>query len=81
VITSRDGQAQELGGFEIRRRGDAVAGISEEERQISPRERLSAEDVSFFRREMKGVFLSSDSPWEKSNKIRDWLTHLIDPRL
>lgn len=74
VITSRDGNAQELARLQIQRQGDAIAGISEEVRPISPRQHLSDVDVSFFRRELNGVVLGSDSPWEKSNKIRAWLT-------
>ena len=74
VITSRDGNAKELARLQIQRQGDAIGGISEELRQISPRRHLSTDDAAFFRRELNGVFLSSDSPWEKSNKIRSWIT-------
>ena len=74
VITSRDGNPQELARLQIKRQGDGIVGISEELRQISPRQHLSATDAAFFRGELDGVFLSTDSAWEKSNKIRTWIT-------
>jgi hypothetical protein len=42
-------------------------------RQISPRQALSDDDLSFFRQELNGVVSPSDSVWSKANKIRMWL--------
>jgi Transglutaminase-like superfamily len=85
TISSRQGTGQELGQLRIRRKGDTIVGVPETERVIAARERLSAEDAAFFRRELVGVVLSSDSRWERANKIRAWLTlqphHLALPGL
>ena len=73
VITSRDGNDQELAHFQVERDGDVIKGIPEAIRHIAPREALSSEDAAFFRRELNGVLSPSDSPWTKANKIRIWL--------
>jgi len=73
VITSRDGNGQELAHLQVERDGDAIKGIPEETRRIAPRAALSSEDAVFFRRELNGVLSPSDSTWTKANKIRIWL--------
>ncbi len=75
VITGREADAPELGRLVVHREGDSITGVREDERRISPRSVLSSEDVAFFRRELAGVFSTSDSSFEKANKIRTWLTH------
>src|SRR6266478_3178042 len=45
------------------------------ERHIAARARLSADDAVFFRRELAGVVLATDSPWQRANKIRSWLVN------
>ena len=52
TITDRGPDAEELGRLSIERRGDTISGVPEVKRQITPREPLSAEDVTFFRREI-----------------------------
>ncbi len=66
-------EQEELGRLVIQRDGDAIRGLPQTERRIAPRARLSADDATFFRRELAGVFLPTDSPWQRANKIRSWL--------
>ncbi|HSB28444.1 MAG TPA: transglutaminase domain-containing protein [Pyrinomonadaceae bacterium] len=73
VITARDSTAQELGRLQIHREGSAISGVPEETRRIEPRQRLDGEDAAYLRHELNGVVATSDSPWEKANKIRAWL--------
>jgi hypothetical protein len=73
VITSRDGNGKELAHLQVERDGNTVKGLPENLRHIAPREVLSSEDATFFRRELNGVFAPSDSEWTKANKIRIWL--------
>jgi hypothetical protein len=73
TIASRDSGAPELGRLSITREGDMIRGVPGIERRITPRERLSAEDVAFFRRELGAEISSSDSTWQRANKIRRWL--------
>ena len=73
TITSRDPESQELGRLSIYRSGDKIQGVPAIEKRIAPREPLSAEDVAFFRREI-GVDTLNDSPWQRANKIRLWLS-------
>lgn len=73
TITSREPAAQELGRLTIQRRGETILGVPAIERRIEPRESLSAEDAVFFRREMGAEVSLSESPWQRSNKIRQWL--------
>jgi len=73
TITSRDGDDSELGRLFITRRGDAIVGVPIVEKQITPRDRLSADDVAFLRSEIGAEISDSDSPWERANKIRRWL--------
>jgi len=73
TITNRDPEAQELGRLAIERRGASILGVPEVEKRIAARERLTAEDVAFLRTELTGVVSTSDSPWQRANKIRAWL--------
>lgn len=76
TITSRDPQAQQLGQLTLQRRGDAIAGIPAIEKRIAPRERLTIDDAAFLRKEVGAAVSSSDSPWQKANKVRVWLAQL-----
>ena len=76
TITSREAERQQLGQLTIQRRGELIVGIPATERRISPRERLTADDAAFLRHEIAAAVLPSDSPWQKSNKIRAWLAQL-----
>lgn len=73
TITSRDPQNQELGRLTIQRRGDTILGVPEIEKRIEARQRLTTEDVTFLRKELAGVVSTTDSPWQRANKIRLWL--------
>lgn len=73
VVTSREGNGQELARLQIQREGDAIIGVPEEARQIAARKTLSPEDLAFFRHEISGVVNPTDSVWTKANKIRSWL--------
>ena len=73
TITDRGPDAEELGRLSIERRGDTITGVPEVKRQIAPREPLSADDVTFFRREIGNEVSLSASPWERANKIRAWV--------
>src|SRR4051794_13644564 len=68
VITSREGSGRELGRIQISRQGDLIRGVPESTRQIAPRHALSAEDATFFRRELNGVLAAGDATWAKANK-------------
>src|ERR1044072_2032676 len=76
TITSRDAEAQQLGQVKLERRGDLIAGIPVIEKRIAPRERLAIDDAAFLRREIGTAVSSSDSPWQKVNKIRAWLAQV-----
>lgn len=73
TITNRDSESAQLGKLSIYRRGDKILGVPVIEKRITPRERLSAEDIAFFRRELGNETLTSDSLWQRANKIRLWL--------
>lgn len=73
VISSREAAGTELGRLQIKREGNRITGVPGAVRQIAARQTLSDEDAAFFRRELSGVYLASDTPWEKANKIRIWL--------
>ncbi|HJP95017.1 MAG TPA: transglutaminase-like domain-containing protein [Pyrinomonadaceae bacterium] len=75
TITSREPEGQQLGRLTIQRRGNTILGVPQIERRIAPRERLSSEDVAFFRREVGGEISTSESRWERANKLRRWLAH------
>ncbi len=76
TITSREPGGPELGQLKLERRGDTILGIPAIEKRISPRERLSVEDVAFLRREIGAAISTSDPLWQRANKIRAWLAHL-----
>jgi hypothetical protein len=73
VVTSREGNPAELARLQIHRQGDEIDGLPKNMRRIEPRERLSPEDAAFLRSELNGVVSSTDSAWDKANKIRVWL--------
>jgi Transglutaminase-like superfamily len=73
TITSRQPEGRILGKLTIQRRGAEVVGVPVVERRIEARERLTAEDVAFLRREIGTQVSASDSPWQRANKIRVWL--------
>ncbi|PYS80762.1 MAG: hypothetical protein DMF67_19270 [Acidobacteria bacterium] len=78
VITVTDPlrEPSQLARFTVERRGDEVKGVPSVERRVAPRAPLSQEDAAFFRRELRGVFSPSDSAWQRTNKIREWLAAL-----
>ena len=73
TIFSSQTEQEEIGRLVIQREGDTIQGIPQTERHIVPRARLSADDAAFFRRELAGVVLATDSSWQRANKIRSWL--------
>jgi hypothetical protein len=73
TITDPQGNPEEIGRLVLQRNGDTIQGISQIERHINARARLNTEDATFFRRELAGVILASDSAWQRANKIRAWL--------
>jgi hypothetical protein len=74
-ITITDPQLEntELTSFTVERVAGSYKGIPQLERSIAPRNHLSLDDISFFRHELSGLAQSSDSAWQRANKIRDWL--------
>jgi transglutaminase superfamily protein len=75
-ITITDPQLDnaELASFVVERNADSVSGIPTHARNIAPRLPLSVEDISFFRRELTGQILNSDSQWQRSTRLRNWLS-------
>jgi Transglutaminase-like superfamily len=73
TITSRDAGAEELGKLTIQRYGNTISGVPEVQRRIEPRHDLTTEDAAYLRRELSSEILVSDSPWQRANKIREWL--------
>ena len=59
-------EQEEIGRLNIQRDGDTIQGIPQMERHIAARARLSADDAAFFRRELAGVVLATDSPWQRA---------------
>src|SRR5258708_31315266 len=74
TVFSSVGEVKELGRLRLQRDGETIAGIARTERRIAAREGLTEADAAFFRRELSGVFLATDSPWQRANKIRTWLS-------
>ena len=74
TITSRQPEGQPLGRLTIQRQGNAITGVPETERRIEPRERLTAEDVEYLKREISEQISATDSPWRRANQIRIWLS-------
>jgi hypothetical protein len=73
TITSRDREGEPLGRLTIERSGSTILGVPELEKRIEPRERLTADDAAFLRKELSAAVSTSDSPWQRANKIRAWL--------
>jgi hypothetical protein len=73
TITSRDREGQPLGRLKIERRGNTILGVPEIEKRIEPRDRLTSDDAAFLRKELSAAVSTSDSPWQRANKIRVWL--------
>src|SRR6185369_13718749 len=69
TIMSREPDNPVLGQLTIQRSGDTIAGIPETERRITPRDRLSSEDVAFLRHELGAAVSPNDSLWQKAVKI------------
>lgn len=75
TVTELRADDEEIGKLVVQRNGSKIQGIVERKRTIAPRAGLSVEDAVFFRRELDHVFVGSDSPWERANKIRTWLSN------
>src|ERR1044071_9616771 len=73
TVTSRESEGQPLGKLTIQRNGNTISGVPVVERRIEARDRLTAEDVAYLRREISTQVSVSDPPWQRANKIRDWL--------
>ena len=73
TISDPQGNPEEISRLVLRRAGDAIQGISQTERHINARARLSPDDAAFFRREIAGIIAGSDPAWQRANKIRAWL--------
>jgi Transglutaminase-like superfamily len=74
TVFSSVGEVKELGRLRLQRDGETIAGIARAERRIAARDELTETDAAFFRRELSGVFMATDSPWQRANKIRTWLS-------
>jgi hypothetical protein len=74
-ITITDPQLEnpELTTFVVERQANSFTGIPEQPRAIEPRLRLSLDDTSFFRHELAGLIVNSDSQWQRANRLRTWL--------
>ena len=73
TITSRQAEGQPLAKLTIQRNGNTISGVPVVERRIEARERLTAEDAAYLRHEISTQVSASDPPWQRANKIRDWL--------
>jgi len=73
TITDPQQDNAELASFVVERNANSVNGIPAFPRNIAPRLPLSVEDTSFFRRELSGQILTSDSQWQRSTRLRNWL--------
>ncbi len=74
TISDRGPENRELGRLTVQRWGNTIIGVPAIARRITPRERLRADDVAFFRREIGAEISASTSDWERANKIRAWLS-------
>src|SRR5437660_1796881 len=74
TITDPQLDNAELASFVVERNANLVSGIPTHARNIAPRLPLSVEDISFFRRELTGEILNSDSQWQRSTRLRNWLS-------
>lgn len=75
-ITDPQLDKPELVTFVVERQGNLFKGIPDRQIAIEPRPRLSAEDASFFHRELGGVTAASDSQWQRATRIRNWLSSI-----
>ena len=75
TVTELRAVDEEIGKLVVKRTGSKIQGIPERKRIIAPRAELSIEDAVFFGRELDQIIVASDSPWEKANKIRSWLSN------
>jgi len=75
-ITITDPQLDnpDLAAFVVQREGNSFKGIPDRQITLAPRSHLSLNDVSFFRHELSGIILASDSSWQRANRIRNWLS-------
>jgi len=74
LITDPQLEKTEIATFVVERHGTQFNGLPDRQVAIEPRPRLSAEDASFFRRELAAVLAPSDSRWQRSTRIRHWLS-------
>jgi hypothetical protein len=74
TVFSSVGEVKELGRLRLQRDGETIGGIARTVRRIAARDGLTEADAAFFRRELSDVFLATDSPWQRANKIRTWLS-------
>jgi len=63
----------ELANFVVERQANSYRGIPEQPRAIAPRLQLSLDDTLFFRHELVGLIVNSDSQWQRANRLRTWL--------
>ena len=63
----------ELATFTVQRDANSITGIPHEERSIAPRLPLSHDDALFFRHELAGLMVNSDSRWQRAIRLRNWL--------
>ena len=63
----------ELTSFTVQRNAKSITGLPLEERSIAPRLPLSHDDALFFRHELAGLMVNSDSSWERAIRLRNWL--------
>lgn len=75
TVTELRADDEEIVRLVVQRNGSKIEGIPERKRTIAPRPELSIEDAVFFGRELDHIILTSDSQWDKANKIRSWLSN------
>ena len=73
TITDPQRDNAELVTLSVEREANSVKGIPELERDIAPRTHLSQDDSAFFRRELSSIAQISEGPWQRANRIRNWL--------
>jgi len=73
TITDPELDKPELANFVVERHANSFTGIPEQQREIE-RPRLSLDDTSFFRHELTGLIVNSDSQWQRANRLRTWLS-------
>lgn len=75
TITDPQLEQQALASFVVERHANSYSGIPQRERTIEPRIRLNLDDVAFFRHELAGLLVGSDSTWQRVNRLRNWLAN------